>query len=49
MELLREELGAYSNELIIIGVLIIAFVSFYSRFLNKRSDKKKSSDWGRDL
>ncbi len=34
MELLREELAQYSNELIIIGVLII--VSFYSRFFKKK-------------
>ena len=36
MELLREELAQYSNELIIIGVLIIAFVSFYSRLFNMK-------------
>ena len=36
MELLREELAQYSNELIIIGVLIIALVSFYSRFFKKK-------------
>ena len=36
LDYLREEFAAYSNELIIIGVLIIAFVSFYSRFFLKQ-------------
>ena len=44
LDYLREEFAAYSNELIIIGVLIIAFVSFYSRFFLKSSKKKKRTN-----
>lgn len=44
LDYLREEFAAYSNELIIIGVLIIAFVSFYSRFFLKSSKKKNTSN-----
>lgn len=40
LDYLREEFAAYSNELIIIGVLIIAFVSFYSRFFLKAAKRK---------
>lgn len=36
LDYLRDEFAAYSNELIIIGVLIIAFVSFYSRYFSKK-------------
>lgn len=39
MELLREELSSYSNELIILGVVIIAFVSLYSRYFNNKKKK----------
>ena len=35
MEMLLEDLTNYSDELIILGILIIAFVSFYSRYLKK--------------
>ena len=44
LDYLREEFAAYSNELIIIGVLIIAFVSFYSRFFLKSSKKKNTTN-----
>ena len=44
LDYLREEFAAYSNELIIIGVLIIAFVSFYYRLFLKSSKKKKTSN-----
>ena len=44
LDYLREEFAAYSNELIIIGVLIIAFVSFYSSFFLKSSKKKNTTN-----
>ncbi len=44
LDYLREEFAAYSNELIIIGVLIIAFVSFYSRFFLKSNKRKNTID-----
>ena len=44
LDYLREEFAAYSNELIIIGVLIIAFASFYSRFFLKSSKKKNTTN-----
>jgi hypothetical protein len=40
LDYLREEFAAYSNELII----IIAFVSFYSRFFLKSSKKKNTTN-----
>lgn len=40
MEVFAEELISYSNELILIGILIIAFVSLYSRLIgNEHKDK----------
>lgn len=36
MDMLFEDLSNYSDELIILGILIIAFVSFYSRYFKKK-------------